>query len=96
MQEPVAEANMGEDEDLDEEAILQRALLLSKAEGEAAATQGAAEIKAAEQQNEFKYLLKDNEFIKDIAKELGIEGMEDLQDQPKTDEQKKKEEEDKK
>lgn len=71
---------------MDEEAILQRALMLS--------TQEAAQPKpqAAAAENEMKDLLQDNEFLQDIAKDLGIE----LPGEEKTDEQKKKEEEDKK
>lgn len=69
-------------EELDEEAILQRALMLSTQDaaganqatpsgGAGQETAGAAaKVDAA---NDMKELLKDNEFMQDIAKDLGID-----------------------
>ena len=79
----------------DEEAILQRALQMSIKEG---AQEQAATIGQAAQPN-IKDLLQDNEFLQDIAKDLGIDNIDTIiqdESKKKEEEKKKKEEEDKK
>jgi len=67
-----------DDEDLDEEAILQRALMLSQVDptpqgGAGAAQETPGATQKADAANDMKELLKDNEFMQDIAKDLGID-----------------------
>ena len=91
-------------EDEDEEALLQRALKMSENQQVTAGgpTPGAPVVQnPPNQQQEFKNLLQDNEFLKDLAGELGIDNIDSIigggaSDQAKKDEEKKKEEEDKK
>lgn len=95
-------------EDEDEEAVLQRALMMSTADNQMVTaggpTPGAPVVQnPLDQQQEFKNLLQDNEFLQDIAKDLGIDNIDGIlgggaSDQAKKeeDEKKKKEEEDKK
>ena len=90
----------------DEEAILQRALQMSINEAQKTVAQAASDATsrgepaqtAQQQQQEFKDLLQDNDFLKDIAKDLGIDGIDGIISDAikKDEEQKKKEEEDKK
>jgi hypothetical protein len=89
-----------DDEGLDEEALIQRALMLSMAENQQkpAETPAATGEQPASTDNQFKDLLQNNDFLMDIAKDLGIEGLGDDEEESKKKEaeQKKKEEEDKK
>lgn len=66
---------MDEDEGLDEEAILQRALMLSVAESQPKPDATQQPASEQQQQNEFKDLLQNNDFMMDIAKELGIDSI---------------------
>ena len=88
---------MQEEEALDEEAILQRALMLSVAEPQPT-DKPQDSTTAAQNKNEFKDFLQDNDFIMSIAKDLGIDNIQDDDEasKKKLEEQKKKEEEDKK
>ena len=83
---PLAAPVVPVEEALDEDEILQRALQLSVAEGAEAAKP--TEPEPAQQAN-INELLQDNDFIKDIAMDLGI----DIDEDPakKEEEQKKKE-----
>ena len=94
----VGDADMHEEEVLDEEAILQRALMLSVAEPQPTDKPQDPTIAAAQNKNEFKDFLQDNDFIMSIAKDLGIDNIQndDEATKKKQEEQKKKEEEDKK
>lgn len=85
-----------EHEEEDEEAVLQRALMMSLPK-----EQQANVTPAPNQQQEFKDLLQDNAFLQDIAKDLGIDNIDNIlgggsTDQAKKDEEAKKKEEDKK